>query len=150
LEFGGSELIGAPKEKVFDFITDAEHFSSGIPDIQSIMIAGPDRFRVAARLGISVIRSTFCIDFEAIERNAPTHVKLLGHGISGGTALDLEIVIDLQDQGSDTALKWMTVVRVSGTLAGLGQRVLSAVANRFVKEVFAKIRADLETSDAHD
>ena len=146
MEFGGSELIGAPKERVFDFITDAENFSSGIPDIQSVRMAGPDRFSVTARLGVSVIRSTFDIDFYATEKMAPTHVRLLGHGISGGSALDLEIAIDLQDQGSDTILKWATVVRVSGTLAGLGQRVLGAVADRFVKEVFAKIRADLEIS----
>jgi carbon monoxide dehydrogenase subunit G len=144
LEFGGSELIHAPREEVFDFIVDARHFSSGIPDIQSVRVLGPDRFSVTAKLGISVIRSTFDIDFEASERTAPSHVKLFGHGISGGSALDLELTIDIDAQGQNTALKWSAVVRVSGTLAALGQRVLSAVADRFVKEVFGKIRAELE------
>jgi carbon monoxide dehydrogenase subunit G len=148
LEFGGSELIRAQREEVFDFITDARHFCSGIPDIQSVRVLGPDRFSVTAKLGISVIRSTFDIDFEASEKTAPSHVKLFGHGISGGSAIDLEMTIDLEDRGPDTLLKWMTVVRVSGTLAGLGQRVLSAVADRYVKEVFGKIRGDLETHDA--
>ena len=150
MEFGGSEYMHASKVEVFNFITDAKHFSSGIPDIQSIRMAGPDKFSVTARLGISAIRSTFDIDFESIERKESNHVKLLGHGMGGGSALDLEITIDLQEQGSDTVLKWTTVVRVSGTLAVLGQRVLGAVADRFVNEVFARIRAGLETSDAHD
>jgi carbon monoxide dehydrogenase subunit G len=147
LEFAGSELIRAQREEVFDFITDARHFSSGIPDIQSVRVLSPDRFSVTAKLGISVIRSTFDIDFEASEKTAPSHVKLFGHGISGGSAIDLETTIDLEDQGPGTILKWIAVVRVSGTLAALGRRVLSAVADRFVKEVFGKIRAELETPD---
>lgn len=145
MEFGGSELIHAKREEVFDFMVDARHFSSGIPDIQSVRVLSPDRFSVTAKLGISVIRSTFDIDFEASEKTAPSHVKLLGHGISGGSALDLELTIDLEDRSPYTALKWIAVVRVSGTLAALGQRVLSAVADRFVREVFGKIRAELET-----
>jgi carbon monoxide dehydrogenase subunit G len=149
LEFRGSELIHARREDVFDFIVDARHFSSGIPDIQSVRVLGPDKFSVTARLGISVIRSTFDIDFEALEKTAPKHVELHGHGISGGSAVDLEIMIDLEDQGHDTALKWVTVVGVSGTLAALGHRVLNAVADRFVKEVFGKIRADLEIGETH-
>ena len=149
MEFGGSELIHAPREEVFDFIVDARHFSSGIPDIQSVRVLSPEKFSVTAKLGISVIRSTFDIDFEATEKTAPKHVRLFGHGISGGSAVDLEMTIDLEDQGRDTLMKWMTVVRVSGTLAALGQRVLSAVADRFVKEIFGKIRADLETPDIH-
>lgn len=135
----------AQREEVFYFIVDARHFSSGIPDIQSVRVLSPDKFSVTAKLGISVIRSTFDIDFKASELTAPSHVKLFGHGISGGSAVDLELTIDLEDRGPDTALKWIAVVRVSGTLAALGQRVLSAVADRFVREVFGKVRAELET-----
>jgi carbon monoxide dehydrogenase subunit G len=145
LEFRGSELIHARREDVFDFIVDARHFASGIPDIQSVRVLGPDKFSMTAKLGISVIKSTFDIDFEAAEKTAPKHVELHGHGISRGSAVDLEIVIDLEDENHDTVLMWMTVVRVSGTLATLGQRVLNGVADKFVKEVFGKIRADLET-----
>ena len=148
MEFEGSELIRSQARKVFDFITDPLHFSTGIPDIQSVRVLSADRFSVTAKLGVSVIRSTFTIDFQVSDKVAPSHVRLTGHGISAGSAVDLEITIDLKDESPNTALRWRTVARVSGTLAALGQRVLGAVADGFVKEVFDSIHAMLEAPNA--
>jgi carbon monoxide dehydrogenase subunit G len=145
MEFKGSELIRAKREELFGFITDPQHFARGIPDIQDIKVMGPDRFKVVAKLGISVIKTNFDIIFEASERTPPSHVKLHGHGLGGGSAVDLEIAIDLKEAGKDTTLEWAAVATVSGKLASLGQRVLFAVADKLVKEVFGNVRASLES-----
>jgi len=146
MEFRGFELIRAERGEVFDFITDPQHLARGIPDIQDIRVLGPDRFEVVAKLGISVIRADFDVFFEASERNPPSHVRLHGHGLGGASAVDLEIGIELKEAGKDTTLEWTAEVKVSGMLASLGQRVLSSVADRLVKEVFGNVHASLESS----
>lgn len=144
MEFRGSELIRAGREAVFGYITDAENFSRGIPDIQRVTVLGPDRFEVVAKLGISMIRASFDMTFQVLERLAPSYVKLRGHGLGAGSAVDLEISIDLTQDGPNTALEWKADANVSGTLASLGQRVLGSVAERLVREVFGNLHASLE------
>ncbi len=146
MEFKGSELIHADREEVFRFLNDPENFSKGIPDIQEVGVLGPDRFSVVAKLGISMIKTNFTIVFDVSERTPPSHVKLRGHGLGSGSAVDLEITVDLQGGVTETALSWSAVATVSGTLASLGQRVLGAVAERLVKEVFGNLHASLESS----
>jgi hypothetical protein len=146
MELKGSELIRAKRDEVFAFVTDAQNFSRGIPDVQRIEILGPERFKVVARLGISVIRTEFDVLFEVSEKTTPSHVKLRGHGLGGGSAVDLKMAIDFGEEGRSTKLDWTATATVSGALASLGQRVLGAAADRLVKEIFESVHRYLETS----
>ena len=146
MDFKGAELVRADRGTVFAYITDPRNFSSGIPDIQKVEVLDQDRFRVVAKLGVSVIRASFDIVFTISDRVQPSHVRLKGHGLGGGSAVDLEIAIDLSEEGAQTLLSWKSDAKVSGTLASLGQRVLSTVADRLVNEVFSSVRSSLETN----
>jgi carbon monoxide dehydrogenase subunit G len=148
LEFRGSEFIHAEQERVFDFLTDPQHFSKGIPDIQEIKVLSPERFKVVANLGVSAIRAKFDIVFEISEKRPPFHVRLRGHGLGGGSAVDLDLTVNLKGSDGDTDLDWTAVATVSGMLASMGQRVLAAVANRLVREVFGSVHEALESLDS--
>jgi carbon monoxide dehydrogenase subunit G len=147
LEFKGSEFIHAKRKKVFDFLTDPQHFSKGISDIQEIKILSPERFKVVAKLGVSVIKANFDMVFEVLEKVPPSHVRLRGHGLGAGGAVDLEVAIDLKGKEEETVLEWAAVITLSGMLASLGQRVLNAIADKLVKEVFENIHAAVESPD---
>ena len=144
MEFSGSETIKAPREKVFDFLTDPKNFSSGIPDIKKIEIISPEKFKVVAKLGISFIRGTFTIDFDVVEKERPSHARLKGHGTGVGSAVDMDIVVDLEEQDSNTILKWKADAKVSGMLASLGQRMLGSVAEKIAREIFENIHKGME------
>ena len=144
MEFSGSEIIKAPREKVFDFLTDPKNFSSGIPDIKKIEIISPEKFKVVAKLGISFLRGTFTIDFDVVEKERPSHTRLKGHGTGVGSAVDLDIVVDLEEQDSNTIMKWKADAKVSGMLASLGQRMLGSVAEKIVREIFENIHKGVE------
>ena len=148
MEFKGYELIHSNQESVFDYLTNPENFSKGIPDIREVSVLGPDRFKIVAKLGISVIKAEFTILFTVFEKVPSSHVKLRGHGMGSGSAVDLDITVDLKGSGADATLNWTAFATVSGTLASLGQRVLGAVAERLVKDVFANIHAALESQDS--
>lgn len=145
MEFKGLEVIHAGQDDVFAFLTDPLNFSKGISDIQEVRVLGPDRFSVVARLGISMIRTNFTIAFDVIEKLPSSHVKLRGHGLGANSAIDLEISVDLKEEKTDTVLNWSAVATVSGMLASMGQRVLSGVAEKLVKEVFGNLHAALES-----
>ena len=145
MEFKGSEIIHAGQGKVFDFLTDPLNFSNGIPDIQDVKVLGPGRFQVVAKLGISMIKTSFTINFDVSETVPSSHVKLRGHGLGSNSAIDLEITVDLKGGAKETVLEWSSVATVSGMLASLGQRVLGGVADKLVKEVFGNLHKALES-----
>lgn len=145
MEFSGTEIIKAPREKVFNFLTDPQNFSSGIPDIKKVEILSPDKFKVVAKLGISFLRGMFTIDFTVKEKESPSHARLTGHGTGVGSAVDLDITVDLEeDQDGNTVMKWRAEAKVAGMLASLGQRMLGSVAEKLVREIFENIHKNIE------
>ena len=144
MQFQGTEHIFARRGKVYAYVIDPSNFSEGIPDIQSVEMVDVNTFDVVALLGISVIRSAFTIHFKVTERMPPSHLRLKGHGVSSGNAVDLDLTVELVEEGVNTALRWNAEVLASGMVATLGQRVWGTIADRFVKEVFGSVRSNLE------
>ena len=56
--------------------------------------------------------------------------------------------MDLADAGGTaTVMTWASDVRVSGTIAGVGARLMGGVADRMTKDIFGCIKSKLETED---
>jgi carbon monoxide dehydrogenase subunit G len=147
LEFSGTELIRSPVRKVFAFVSDPENFTTGIPDIESVQIKSADEFTVVAKLGLPLLRGIFTIDFLVKEKKEFSHARLVGHGTGMGSAIDLDIVVDLgEGRDGETQMRWRAEAKVAGRLASLGQRLLGSAAEKLVKEAFESIRKNLEAS----
>ena len=145
MQFSGKEEIKAPRERVFDFLVDPQNFAKGIPDIKKIEVISPDKFRVTAKLGISFLRGLFVIDFTVKEVDRPKHTSLHGHGSGVGSAVDLDINVDLEEKDGSTIMNWRADAKISGMLASLGQRMIGSVAEKLVREIFENIKKNLES-----
>jgi carbon monoxide dehydrogenase subunit G len=63
-----------------------------------------------------------------------------------GSAVAMTSTMDLADDGADgTLMNWSSDVRVSGTIAGVGARLMSGVADRMTKDIFGCIKSKLES-----
>jgi carbon monoxide dehydrogenase subunit G len=144
MKFAGSERIAASRERVYDFVTDPRNFSKGIPEVRSVEVLGPDRFRVVAKLGVSSIGAPFVIDFHVTERDRPRRARLSARGRGAGSSVDLDIEVELSADGEATSMGWDVDAKVVGILASLGQRVMEPVASQIARGVFARIRENLE------
>jgi uncharacterized protein len=76
----------------------------------------------------------------------PSHARMSANGKIPGSAVAMDSTMALADNGNGgTDMHWESNVKVSGTIAGVGARLMSGVADRQTKEIFDCIKSKLET-----
>ena len=148
MEFKGDVTIQAPRERVYAFLTDPKQVTQCAPGLQSFEIIDEDRFKCTVKAGVGMIKGTFNFDITFQKRTEPSHATILAAGKMPGSAVSMTSTMDLADAGGTaTMMTWASDVRVSGTIAGVGARLMGGVADRMTKDIFGCIKSKLETED---
>ncbi len=146
MDFSGTFIVKAPKEKVFQLVLDPNQISQCMPDLQKLEVKSPDDFIAIVKAGVSFIRGDFNLHFTVVERNAPTHAKLAAHGTGIGSTIDMETWMDFSDvEGGGTEMKWRADAKVGGRIASVGQRLISGQAEKIIKQLFTCLESKLNT-----
>lgn len=145
MDFKGDVSIEAPREKVYAFLTDPNQVTQCAPGLQSVEIIDENKFKCTVKAGVGMIRGTFNFDIEFQKREEPSHATIVASGKMPGSAVSMTSTMDLTDEGDGTLMLWASDVKVSGTIAGVGARLMGGVADRMTKDIFACIKSKLET-----
>ncbi|MDA4127722.1 MAG: carbon monoxide dehydrogenase subunit G [Thaumarchaeota archaeon] len=144
MHFEGEFSVKAPRKAVFEFLTDPKRISACMPDLQSLEVKSPDDFTAVIKAGISFIKGDFKMHFTTVEKQPPSHAKLLARGSGMGSTIDLETTMDLAEADGKTNMKWLAEARVGGRIASVGQRLLSGQAEKTIKQLFGCLQGQLE------
>ncbi|HEY6958883.1 MAG TPA: carbon monoxide dehydrogenase subunit G [Candidatus Limnocylindria bacterium] len=149
MHFQGTLNIAAPRERVWAFVTDAKAVSACAPDVQSVEVLDPAHCKMVVRAGVGPIKATFNLDVVFTEMTAPGHALVRVRGQAPGSAVEMLNTMDLDATSADaTAMRWSSDVNVSGTIAQMGARLMQGTADKMTQQVFACIKAKLETATA--
>lgn len=145
MEFEGTTTVKAAPQKVFNFLLDPNMLGKCLPDVQSIEVTGPDKFRATIKVGISFIKGVFDFQFTITEKRTSNHASLKGHGTETGSAIDLEAKFNLSPTPEGgTQIRWTAEAKVFGLIAGVGSRLLDRAANKIITQIFDSIEKELE------
>ena len=145
MEFEGTTNVKAPPQKVFNFLLDPNTLGKCLPDVQSIEVIGPDKFRATIKAGISFIKGVFDFQFTITEKQPPNHATLKGYGTGRGSAIDLETKFNLSPSPrGGTQIRWAGEAKVSGLIAGVGSRLLDNAARKIITQIFDSIEKELK------
>lgn len=146
MHFEGKLDIGAPRERVWQFVTDPLAVSTCAPDVQSVEVIDPKHFKLVVRAGVGPIRATFNLDVVFTELTAPGRATVRARGQAPGSAVEMLSAMDLFEHQPDrTTMQWSSDVTVIGTIAQVGARLMQGTADKLTKQVFACIKSKLET-----
>jgi len=145
MNFDGVYEVKAPRDKVWDFVIDPNKIGQCFPDLKSLQIESEDKFNVVARVGIGFMKGDFKFQMAIVEKNPPSHARLKGTGTGVGSSLDMDTSIDLAETADGSRLNYKADVKIGGTLAGVGQRVIGGAAEKSISEVFSCVKRKLET-----
>ncbi|HUG17164.1 MAG TPA: carbon monoxide dehydrogenase subunit G [Thermomicrobiales bacterium] len=145
MDFSGTVEIKASREKVWAFLTDPHQVTQCAPGLQSVEVIDDSHFKCVVRAGVGMIRGNFNFDIRWLDMDEPSHARMQADGKVPGSAVAMTSEMQLVDgEVGGTVMNWSSNVRVSGTIAGVGARLMSGVADRQTKEVFACIKSKLE------
>jgi carbon monoxide dehydrogenase subunit G len=146
VHFDGTVSINAPRQKVWEYLTDPNSVSECAPGLKSVEVIEPDKkFRAVAGVGFGSVKVTFEIDVEWVELDPPNHARMKAHGKAPGSGVDITSVMNLTN-GSEgaTELQWSADIVVVGTIASLASRLMNSMTRKLTGEFFSCVKGKIE------
>jgi carbon monoxide dehydrogenase subunit G len=145
MQFQGTVVIQAPRERVWAFLVDPTKVGPCGPGVESIDVLDQTHFKATAKVGIGFIRARFVVNMEMAELVAPDRASIKAHGQAPGSAVDVIATIKTSDgTAGSTRLDWVAQVNIVGAMASVGARLIEGTANKMIAQAFDCIRTKLE------
>jgi hypothetical protein len=146
MHFEGALSIRAPREKVWDYLTDPEKVSKSAPGLESLEIVEPGKkFRATTSIGFGSVKVRFVNDVEWVDLDPPNMARMKAHGKAPGSGVDATTSMTLTDgQDGATELAWTADVNVVGTIASLAARLMGGVTKKLTAAFFESVRREIE------
>jgi len=143
LQFQGDFTSEFSRERVWQFINNVEEVAKCFPGFKSIEKTGENTYKLVARVGIGFIKGDFIANLSLENVNPIQSMTLKAKGTGMGSTVDLAANINLDDEGNQTLMKWVADVKVGGTLASIGARLIEGAAQQIISELFECIKKKL-------
>jgi Uncharacterized conserved protein len=145
MRFEGVVDIQAPRDRVWDFLSDPTKVGPCGPGVESIEVVDETHFKATAKVGIGFISARFVTNVEMVDLVPPDRASIKAHGQAPGSAVDAIATVLLSDGAAGgTRLDWNAEVSIAGTLASAGARLIEGTANKMIGQTFDCIGRNLE------
>jgi uncharacterized protein len=134
LEFAGAPTVTASIEEVWTRLMDPNFVAASAPGVETVEPVDPTHFKVISGIGVGPLRVRFQLDVELSDVVPLERLRMTALGRAPGSAVDTVSSVRLEPLGNGrTRLNWSATSTISGTLAGLGVRLLEAAAGRLTE-----------------
>lgn len=144
--YEGSVEIFASREKVWNFLTDADFVFRCAPGVKEMEVVVPDeKYRAVAAVSFGSVVAVFKTDVEFLEVKEPEFTKVRAHGDTSGSAVDVLGEMSLSDGvNGSTELKWSADIVVVGKIASVASRMMDSVTKKLTTEFFESVKKQIE------
>src|SRR5947207_5386817 len=137
MEMNGELRIPAPRQAVWEKLNDPETLKSCIPGAQTVDKTADNEFaaRVVAKVG--PVKATFNGKVTLSDLDPPAGYTITGEGTGGVAGFAKgSATVALEEDGSETVLRYGVQAQVGGKLAQIGSRLIDATARKMSDEFF--------------
>ena len=135
LEFAGAPMVTASRDQVWARLMDPNFVAASAPGVESVEPVDPTHFKVLSGIGVGPLRVRFQLDVELSDVVPLERLRMTALGRAPGSAVDTVSSVRLEPLGNGrTRLNWSATSTISGTVAGLGPRLLEAAARRLTED----------------
>jgi carbon monoxide dehydrogenase subunit G len=136
----GDATLSAPREKVWETLTDPAVLVRTIPGCERLETVGPDRYRMTVSAGVASIKGTYQGDVALTDQQPPGSFVLRASGAGAPGTVNADVAVTLSEVGDGrTRLTYDADAVVGGPVGGVGQRVLAGVAKKTAGEFFKAV-----------
>ncbi len=133
-EFSGDPVIPAPRQVVWDRLTDPDFIAASAPGVESVQAVDPTHFTVVSGLGLGPMKVRFTLDIELFDVVEQESLRMRSLARGPGSVVDVVSVVRLEDARAGTRLNWSATSEVSGTVARLGPRLIEGTARMMTEQ----------------
>ncbi|MFB5189716.1 CoxG family protein [Alicyclobacillus fastidiosus] len=136
MQINGTKTVQLTQDQTYQLLTDPAVLTRAIPGVKQLTEISKHRYEADLEIGVAGIKGRYKGDIrmtDVIEGQA-FRLRITGEGPMG--FLEADVRISLQAQTSGTLISYAGDATVGGTVAGVGQRVLSGVAKLLIGQFF--------------
>ena len=146
MKIEGSHPLHAPRERVYQCLTDPEVLQRCIPGCECLEKTGEDNYAATIRTGIGSIKGVFNGNVRLEDMRSPEHYRIAVDGKGAPGFLKGSGDFDLEAQGDTTVIKYTGELQVGGTIASVGQRMIQGTAKMMATQFFTALEAEAKTA----
>ncbi len=140
MKITGEATLHASVEQVWAALNDPAVLVRTIPGCERLEATGPDSYAMTVTAGVASIKGTYSGAVALSEQDVPKSFLLTASGAGGPGTLSTEVRVALAEAlDGSTRLTYDADAVVGGMVAGVGQRMLVAVAKKTAGEFFAAV-----------
>ena len=136
MELSGDHTFAAPRERVWRFMLDPETLRQCLPGCERLDEVGPDEYEATMKIGVAMIRGTYQGRVKISDKQEPERYRMLVEGKGAAGQITGEGVLELDEEGDQTRVRYTGNANVRGTLARVGTRVMQPAAKMIVGQFF--------------
>lgn len=146
MKIEGTATIAAPRDIVWELLIDPRVIARCLPGCQKLEPQGDQRYAATLTVGVAAIKGTYEGTFTLNDLQPPESYRIAfdGKGTQGFVAGTGTIMLHQQDE--HTAVHYEGDLRVGGTLAAVGQRMLQSAARMLASQFFTAIEAEAQAA----
>lgn len=144
MKVNGSATLHGPVDEVWARLRDPQVLVRTIPGCERLETIGEDEYRMTVTAGVASIKGTYLGTVRLTDPEPPHSFVLRASGAGNPGTVDAAVTVSLSGEDGDTTrLEYSADAVVGGTIAGVGQRMLTSAAKRTAGEFFRNVDAVL-------
>lgn len=130
-------------ERVWEALNDPSVLQKCTPGCEEIVAVGDGEYELVLELGIAAVKGRYKGKMKIQDKVAPSHYVLMVEGSGAAGFVNGQGAINVRNQDDLVAISYEGDVKVGGTIAAVGQRMLGGVAKLIVGQFFKALDRQL-------
>ncbi len=147
MEFNQEIVIGASRQKVWDFIWNVEEFASCVSGVTHVEKVDDTHYNVKVEQKVGFLKASFNLEVVVTAQSEPEFIRAESQGKDAKIAASLkqksEVTLEAVSE-SETKMFFNSQVDVFEKLASLGFSVMKNQANKIFKDFADNVKAKIE------
>jgi uncharacterized protein len=133
----GNKAFPTSPTATYDLITNPDAISRAMPGLKELRLVSENAYEARMEVGVAGIKGVYDGSLEMADIAPGESYRLLvkGEGPMGFMDADVSISLAAAEDGG-TSVSYAGDAKVGGTVAGVGQRMLSGVAKLIINQFF--------------
>ncbi|GAA4395440.1 hypothetical protein GCM10023187_02300 [Nibrella viscosa] len=147
MQLTGKQVLNAPPAKVWAMLMDTDTLAKIIPGITSLERVGDNAFVSKLQIKLGPVNGSFSgnLQLEDITEHKNFTLKVQQNSKIGNTNAAVKVDLTPVDD-NQTEVAFDGDAKLTGILAGMGQRVIGGVANTLTKQFFSNLEKELDSN----
>jgi hypothetical protein len=143
LKIEGQHRFQSSRPDVWRALQDPQVLANSLPGVRRLEVDGPDRYGVTVTVGVGAVKGAYDGTFELTDKRDLESCRVSAQATGAPGSVSATAAMTLADDGGGTLLIYDADAKVTGPLAGVGQRMVASAAKKTTREFLEAIDREL-------